>query len=108
AKKWQGYEHNPVFDQAEVAKRARAGLQRLTDMQLSDGGWGWFSGFGESSSPPTPALVSRGLQTARRNDLALPQGMLERGVAWLAAYQAKQVQLIDHAESGVTPSKSSA
>ncbi len=23
------------------------GIERLADMQLSDGGWGWFSGFGE-------------------------------------------------------------
>ena len=43
----KGYEHNPVFDQAEVARMAAAGIQRLADMQLSDGGWGWFSGFGE-------------------------------------------------------------
>ncbi len=108
AKKWQGYEHNPVFDQAEVARMARAGLQRLTDMQLSDGGWGWFSGYGEHSSAHTTALVVHGLQVARRNDLALPQGMLERGVAWLSAYQASQVQLLDNAESRVDPHKPSA
>ena len=23
------------------------GVKRLTEMQLSDGGWGWFSGWGE-------------------------------------------------------------
>jgi uncharacterized protein YfaS (alpha-2-macroglobulin family) len=108
AKKWQGYEHNPVFDEAEVARRARAGLQRLADMQLSDGGWGWFSGFGEHASAHTTALVVHGLQVARRNDIALPQGMLERGVAWLAAHQARQVQLLDNAESKIDPSKPSA
>jgi uncharacterized protein YfaS (alpha-2-macroglobulin family) len=108
ARKWQGYEHNPVFDADEVARMARAGLQRLIDMQLSDGGWGWFSGFGEHSSAHTTALVVHGLQVARRNDLALPQGMIERGIAWLSAYQAKQIQLLDNAESGVKPSKSSA
>ena len=108
AKKWQGYEHNPVFDQEEVARMSRAGLQRLADMQLSDGGWGWFSGFGEHSSAHTTALVVHGLQVARRNDLALPQEMLERGVAWLSTYQAGQVQLLDHAESKVDPRKPSA
>ena len=92
AKRWKGYEHNPVFDQAEVAKMASAGIQRLADMQLSDGGWGWFSGFGEYASPHTTALVVHGLQIARQNDLTLPHGMLERGVAWLTAYQAKQVR----------------
>ena len=47
AKPWKGYEHNPVFDQAEVSRMANAGIQRLADMQLSNGGWGWFSGYGE-------------------------------------------------------------
>ncbi len=108
AKKWKGYEHNPVFDEAEVARMTRAGLQRLADMQLSDGGWGWFSGFGEYPSAHTTALVVHGLQVARRNDVALPQGMLERGVAWLAADQARQVQLLENAESGIKPSKPSA
>jgi uncharacterized protein YfaS (alpha-2-macroglobulin family) len=108
ARKWQGYEHNPVFDADEVARMARAGLQRLTDMQLSDGGWGWFSGFGEHSWAHTTALVVHGLQIARRNDLAIPQGMIERGVAWLTTYQGQQVQLLDNAESGVKPFKSSA
>ena len=70
----------------------RAGIQRLADMQLSDGGWGWFSGYGEFSSPHTTALVVHGLQVARQNDLSLPEGMLERGVAWLTDYQAKQVR----------------
>ena len=59
---------------------ARDGIQRLADMQLDDGGWGWFSGFGEHSSPHTTALVVHGLQIGRQNDLALPQGMLERGI----------------------------
>jgi uncharacterized protein YfaS (alpha-2-macroglobulin family) len=108
AKKWKGYEHNPVFDRDEVAKMARAGLQRLADMQLSDGAWGWFSGYGEYPSAHMTALVVHGLQVARRNDLALPQGMFEQGVAWLAAYQAKQVQLLDNGESRVNPFKASA
>ncbi len=108
AKQSKGSEHNPVFDPAEVAKMARAGLQRLADMQLSDGGWGWFSGFGESSSAHTTALVVHGLQVARQNDLAVPEGMHERGLAWLTSYQAKQVQLLESGISQVKPSKTSA
>ena len=108
AKQWKGYEHNPVFDQAEVAKMAGAGIQRLADMQLSDGGWGWFSGYGEFASPHTTALVVHGLQVARQNDLALPEGMLERGVAWLTDYQAKQVRLLENGVSQVKPYKTSA
>ena len=38
------------------------GVERLTEMQLSDGGWGWFSGWGECSWPHTTALVVHGLQ----------------------------------------------
>ena len=57
----------------------KAGVQRLTEMQLSDGGWGWFSGWGERSYPHTTATVVHGLQLAKQNDVALPPGMLERG-----------------------------
>jgi len=108
ARQWKGYEHNPVFDQAEVAKMARAGIERLAGMQLSDGGWGWFFGFGEFALTHTTALVVHGLQVARQNDLALPEGMLERGVAWLTDYQAKQVRLLENAVSLVKPYKTSA
>jgi uncharacterized protein YfaS (alpha-2-macroglobulin family) len=105
ARRWKLYEHNPVFDIAEVSKMASAGIQRLADMQLSDGGWGWFSGYGEFASPHTTALVVHGLLVARQNDLALPQGMLERGIGWLTAYQAKQVQLLQNGISDIKPFK---
>jgi uncharacterized protein YfaS (alpha-2-macroglobulin family) len=108
AQRWKSYEHNPVYDPAEVAKIAAAGVARLADMQLSDGGWGWFSGYGEVPSPHTTALVVHGLQLARQNELSLPQGMIERGTAWLASYQDRQVQLLHNAQSEVKPSKTSA
>ena len=76
----------------------QGGLQRLGEMQLSDGGWGWFSGFGESSSPHTTAYVVHGLQIARYNDVALVPGMLERGVGWLVNYQDQQVLRLKNAE----------
>jgi alpha-2-macroglobulin len=105
AKSWSGYSHNPVFDQAQVDKMAAAGIQRLADMQLADGGWGWFSGFGEHASPHTTALVVHGLSIARQNDRKLPEGMLERGIGWLTAYDAKQVRLLENGESKIAPSK---
>src|SRR5262249_17040170 len=49
AKGWKRFPHNPVFDEAEVKHMVQEGLQALTGMQLADGGWGWFSGFGEHS-----------------------------------------------------------
>ena len=47
AKGWKRFDRNPVFDQAELTKIVKAGVNRLQEMQLSDGGWGWFSGWGE-------------------------------------------------------------
>jgi uncharacterized protein YfaS (alpha-2-macroglobulin family) len=87
-------EHNPVFDDEEVLKMAKDGLQRLTEMQLSDGGWGWFSGFGEHSSPHTTATVVHGLNIAQSSDLALVPGMLESGLNWLQKYQNEQIDLL--------------
>ena len=74
------------------------GISRLASMQCSDGGWGWFSGWGEQSWPHTTAYVVHGLQIARACDVALLPGMIERGVDWLQRYQAEQNQLIRNAE----------
>lgn len=94
AKRWKTFDHNPVFDEDEVERMVKQGVERLTSMQLSDGGWGWFSGRGERSWPHTTAVVVHGLQTATKNDVALVPGMLDRGVDWLKKYQAEQVQYL--------------
>lgn len=94
ARGWQRYDRNPVFDEAELNAIVKAGVKRLTEMQLSDGGWGWFSGWGEHSSPHTTAVVVHGLQVAQQNDVALVPGVLDRGVAWLTAYQEEQLRLL--------------
>lgn len=91
AAQWQRYKANPVFDEAELDKVVKAGVNRLTEMQLSDGGWGWFSGFGEYSSAHTTCTVVRGLLVARENDVALVPGTLEKGIQWLANYQAGEL-----------------
>ncbi|MBU4273582.1 MAG: alpha-2-macroglobulin [Planctomycetes bacterium] len=88
---------NPVFDEDGVRKMVKDGVERLLEMQCSDGGWGWFSGWGEHSTPHTTALVVHGLQIAQQNDVALVHGMLQRGVEWLTRYQDKQVQLLKNA-----------
>jgi uncharacterized protein YfaS (alpha-2-macroglobulin family) len=97
AKGWKRYDRNPVFDEEEVRQMVKDGLQALTAMQLSDGGWGWFSGYGEHSWPHTTAVVVHGLQVAKANDVALVPEMLERGIEWLKGYQARQVQLLKNA-----------
>jgi uncharacterized protein YfaS (alpha-2-macroglobulin family) len=95
AKHWQRYDHNPVFDQEAVNAMVRAGVKRLANMQLSDGGWGWFSGYSEKSYPHTTAYVMHGLQIARANEVLLPDGLLERGIRWLKKYQNAQVDRLD-------------
>ncbi|MFH1922050.1 MAG: alpha-2-macroglobulin family protein, partial [Planctomycetota bacterium] len=97
AKGWKRMKRNPVFDQEEVRRMVKDGVKRLTEMQLTDGGWGWFSGWGEHSTPHTTAHVVHGLQIAQHNDVALVPGMLERGLAWLAKYQNEQVQRLQNA-----------
>ncbi|MDY0167208.1 MAG: MG2 domain-containing protein [Thermoguttaceae bacterium] len=97
AQQWKRYDRNPVFDQDEVRRMVTDGVARLTEMQLGDGGWGWFSGHGERSDAHTTAVVVRGLRLAQKNDVALVPGMLEKGVEWLRRYQAEQVQLLKNA-----------
>lgn len=105
ARGWKRYPRNPVFDEAEVKAMSAAGVQALTAMQLSDGGWGWFSGFGEHSYPHTTAVVVHGLQLARQNDITIPPGVLERGVEWLKSYQAQQLRLLQNAPTRTRPLK---
>jgi uncharacterized protein YfaS (alpha-2-macroglobulin family) len=85
-------QRNPVFDEAELTKIVKTGVNRLTEMQLSDGGWGWFSGSGEQSTPHMTAIVVHGLQIARQNDVALVPGVLQRGVEWLGQHQQEQLR----------------
>lgn len=95
--RWKRTKPNPVFSVDEVTRMTKDGVERLTSMQLSDGGWGWFSGFGERSYPHTTAVVVQGLQTAQQCEVALVPGMLERGIAWLKRYQDEQVTLLKNA-----------
>jgi uncharacterized protein YfaS (alpha-2-macroglobulin family) len=99
AKGWQRYDSSPVFDEAELSKIVRTGVNRLTEMQLTDGGWGWFSGWGEHSTPHMTAIVVHGLTIARENDVSLSPGVLERGVEWLKGYQEEQLRRLQNVDS---------
>ncbi len=94
AAQWKRFDRNPVFDEAEVERMVKQGVRDLTAMQCSDGGWGWFSGYGERSYPHTTAVVVHGLQLAKENGVALVPEVLERGVAWMRNYQQEQVALL--------------
>jgi len=87
---WQQWRRNPVFDSEEMARMVRAGTSRLGTMQNKDGGWGWFSGFREYSYAHATAVVVHGLLIAKSNGAEIPAGMIERGVAWLAASEEKE------------------
>ncbi|MCK5324289.1 MAG: hypothetical protein KAJ45_09075, partial [Desulfobulbaceae bacterium] len=94
AAQWKHWEQSPVFDEDEVVRMVKKGVMRLTSMQLSDGGWGWFSGWGEHSSPHTTATVVHGLQIAMENRVAIVPSVMSRGIDWLARYQDKEAQKI--------------
>jgi uncharacterized protein YfaS (alpha-2-macroglobulin family) len=85
---------------------SKAGLDRLISMQLSDGGWGWFSGYGETSTPHLTSVVVHGLHLAREADLAVPDDVLRAGVDWLSAFQAKEIQQLKNARTKTEPWKS--
>ncbi len=108
AAQWKRFDRNPVFDEAEVVKMVKDGVEHLTSMQCSDGGWGWFSGYGERSYAHTTAVVVHGLQVAMQNDVALVPGTLEKGIEWLKRYQAEQVQKLQNADGKKDPWKSHA
>jgi len=99
AKQWKRFDRNPVFDEAEVLAMVKEGVRRLAAMQIADGGWGWFSGWGEESWPHTTAVVVHGLQQAQQCGATLFAGMLERGVQWLQNYETEQVRLLKRGDA---------
>ncbi len=88
---------NPAFDVGQVRDMVRDGIAHLQDQQLSDGGWGWFSGSGEFSEPHETALVVHGLQEAKDYGAVVNQNAIDRGVQWLIRYQDARLRDInDH------------
>ncbi|MFT5127419.1 MAG: hypothetical protein ACI8W8_001022 [Rhodothermales bacterium] len=108
AKQWQkNKSRNPVFDEAEVNKMVKAGLNRLVSQQNSDGGWGWFGG--NKSYPHTTVTVVRGLLVAQDNDVAIPDSSLQRGIAWLERHQKGEViKIQNHLNKKDKPRKAKA
>ena len=95
AKRWQGKDgkgkpKEPVFDEDEVMKMAKAGLKRLEAMRGSDGGWGWFPG-GRESSPHITALVLHGLKAAERARMDLNDGIVRNGIEFLKRHEAEEL-----------------
>ena len=93
-KQWKRWQRNPVFSQKEVDKMVRSGIERLAEMQLTDGGWGWFSGYGEHSYPHTTAVVVHGLKIAKDNGASISDNVISKGVAWLKRYEEIETEKI--------------
>jgi uncharacterized protein YfaS (alpha-2-macroglobulin family) len=91
AAQWKQWQNNPVFDEVEMEKMTAKGIERLMSMQNSDGGWGWFSGYRETSWTHTTAVVVHGLLVAKDNEAKIPDAMLNSGINWLLGYERKQV-----------------
>ncbi len=89
--RWNERNRNPVFDSSEMDIIVRDGVEALTEMQLADGGWGWFSGYGERSSAHLTALVVHGLQVAHANDVPVLPDVIARGVTWLKTHQTEEL-----------------
>ena len=95
---WKRFNRNPVFREGMVDRMVRKGVNRLQSMQLSDGGWGWFSGHGERASAHTTATVVRGLLLAKANGARVDDNSLQRGLQWLQNYQTRELQKILNGE----------
>jgi alpha-2-macroglobulin len=99
AKQWQqeGMEvKNPVYDDGQVKEMVKLGVAGLTSMQLGNGGWGWFSGYGERAYPHTTALVVHGLLVASENGVAIVPDVLKKGINWLKRYQKQELEKLDN------------
>jgi uncharacterized protein YfaS (alpha-2-macroglobulin family) len=75
---------NPVYDQSTLDAMVKDGLDRLYNMQRSDGGWGWWSGSSYSDEYMS-AYVVYGLATARAADVKVRDDVLNRGYSYLQA-----------------------
>ncbi|MFO0915777.1 MAG: MG2 domain-containing protein [Pirellulales bacterium] len=99
---WKRFDRGAVYDKAEVDRMVQEGLKHLAEMQMTDGGWGWFGGWRAESAPHTTAVVVRGLLVAKAADVPIVPDMLQRGLDWLANYQQEQVTLL---ERGADPKR---
>ena len=104
AKQWHN-NSEAVFDESILKDMVNVGLKRIYSMQLSDGGWGWFSGYGETSSAHTTAYAVRSLLVAQENGIRVDPAILTRGIQWLEHYQAKELQKLKNGATNTTPYK---
>ena len=99
------YSDNPVFDEKLVDDMISVGIKKLRSMQNSDGGWGWFSGWGEVSYPHTTGVVLHGFQQAKKSGVDIPIDMINSGLKWLKSYQKRQIIKLNNYEDSKSKNK---
>ncbi len=82
----------PVSDPVKLQEIVNTNLDKIAVMQNADGGWGWFSGFGETSWVDTTATVVTGLIQAKNSGAAVDADLLARGINWLKVWQNNNLQ----------------
>lgn len=77
-----------IYDQKAFNKTVCAAGKQLKAMQNNDGGWGWFSGYYETSRAETTAYAVHALNLAKNSGLSFDENMQKEGLEWLKAYRA--------------------
>lgn len=73
---------SPVYSSAELARIVQASLRRLSSMQNSDGGFGWWAA--DRSSLHMSCYAAYGLTEAKNAGIKLPPRMLGRCLDYIA------------------------
>ncbi|MFN4151268.1 MAG: alpha-2-macroglobulin family protein, partial [Candidatus Sericytochromatia bacterium] len=72
---------NPVYDENEINKMVKSGLNRLYKFQNSDGGFGWWSGF--ESDPYMSTYVLYGLNIADEAKYNVDKNVLSKALSFV-------------------------
>ena len=78
----------------DVDELTRKSLEKLSERQNSDGGWGWFWGPYEHSYEHITATIVRGLAEAKRHGVEVPGTVMDGGVKWLKERQRESLGYI--------------
>ena len=78
----------------DVDELTRKSLEKLSERQNSDGGWGWFWGSYEHSYEHMTATIVRGLAEAKRHGVEVPGTVMDGGVKWLKERQRESLGYI--------------
>ncbi|MFN3191228.1 MAG: alpha-2-macroglobulin family protein [Aureliella sp.] len=96
---------SPLASEDKLQELVDVGVQKLTDFQNPDGGWGWFPGSSSRSSAHITALVLRGLTQAKQQGVAIVPSVMTRGQQWLTLYQDKQLAALKNWDTEQKPRK---